>query len=189
MEAIMRESDDGKSSRNTVRLRLAKLAHLTERVGLAMVGASCGLFVAVGASHASFETQRSLGVSLAMITIGAIGFYLGIDIPSGTTQPGEYPHLGAGKTKTIDPVEMLSAAGTFLAATAVMTSVCFIVLDTDVRITWTLALGSSWLIGAAMQVIAGTVARFRNSTRVGRDDVGNGKARRRKAPALWPASF
>jgi hypothetical protein len=40
MEAIMHESNDGKSGdnvfRSTVRLRVAKMAHLAERVGLAM---------------------------------------------------------------------------------------------------------------------------------------------------------
>jgi len=71
MEAIMRESDDGKGRdnilRSTVRLRVAKLAHVAERVGLAMVGASCGLFVAVGASHASIETLRSVLIDRAGI--------------------------------------------------------------------------------------------------------------------------
>lgn len=169
----MRESDDRNGGddifRNTVELRVAKLAHVTERAGLAMVGASCGLFVAVGASHADIETLRSVGVSFVIVVIGALGFYLGIDVPSAPVPAGEQPLFSNTGTKRIDPVEMLSAAGTFLTAAAVLMSVCVIVLDADLQSPWTLAFGSSWLIGAAMQVIAGTAARVRNSTRVHQD--------------------
>jgi hypothetical protein len=191
MEAIMRESDDGKGGghvfRGTVRLRIAKLARVTQRVGLAMAGASCGLFVAVVASHASIETLRSLGVSFAMIVIGALGFYLGIDVPPPPVRAGERPHFSRSTTTKVDSVEVLSAAGTFLAATAAIISVCLIVFDADLQTPWTLAFGFSWLIGAAMQVIAGVAARFRNSARIRLDRAR--KYRRigeQKRPALSP---
>jgi hypothetical protein len=194
MEAIMRESDDGKRGgyifRSTVRLRVAKLARVTERVGLAMVGASCGLFVAVVASHASNEILRSLGVSFAMIVIGALGFYLGIDVPSPPAQAGEQPLFSDSATTKIDSVEVLSAAGTFLAATAAVVSVCLIVFDADLQTPWTQAFGFSWLIGAAMQVIAGTAARVRNSARVQLDGARKyGRIGEQKGPALSPTSF
>ena len=56
----------------------SKLAHVLERLGLALIGASCGLFVA---GISSIDLIGSAQVVLAMMLYGAAGFYLGIDLP------------------------------------------------------------------------------------------------------------
>ena len=63
-----------------MRLRVRQAAHLFERTGLALAGAACGTFVGahVGTSVGALTTLAFL---LAMIVVGAVGFYLGIDIP------------------------------------------------------------------------------------------------------------
>lgn len=63
-----------------MRYRVRKTAHVFERIGLAMAGAACGLFVGayVGAAIPQLTTQ---GFLLLMMLLGAIGFYLGIDTP------------------------------------------------------------------------------------------------------------
>jgi len=66
-----------------MRFRVRKTAHLLERVGLAMAGAACGLFVGayVGSAIPSLTTQ---GFLLLMMLLGVVGFYLGIDTPLDT---------------------------------------------------------------------------------------------------------
>ena len=63
-----------------MRYRVRKTAHVLARIGLAMAGAACGLFVGayVGSAFAALTTQ---GFLLLMMMLGAIGFYLGIDTP------------------------------------------------------------------------------------------------------------
>ena len=63
-----------------MRFRVRKAAHFLERIGLAMAGASSGLFVGlhVGSSFAALTSQ---GFIVVMMIGGAIGFYLGIDTP------------------------------------------------------------------------------------------------------------
>ncbi len=60
-----------------MQFRVRKTAHILERIGLAMAGAACGLFVAthVGSTIAVFTFQSFL---VLMMISGAIGFYLGI---------------------------------------------------------------------------------------------------------------
>ena len=64
----------------TMRFRVRKSAHFLERIGLAMAGAACGLFVAahVGSRIGMLTSQ---GFIVVMMIAGAIGFYLGIDTP------------------------------------------------------------------------------------------------------------
>jgi hypothetical protein len=133
-----------------VRTRTSKTAHLLERIGLALAGASCGLFVAAHVGRSSFEFLGSTTAVLAMTFYGAIGFYLGIDIP---------PHTAfVGRT---DPAELSSAIGTFLGATAAFVSVCSIVVDTEPQLVWTVVVWSCWLIGVTLQIVAGAIARLR----------------------------
>ncbi len=63
----------------------------------------------------------------------------------------------------MDPVELLSAAGTFLAATAAFISVYSIVTDSDLTAAMTVALACGWLLGVTMQIVAGTTARVRRT--------------------------
>jgi hypothetical protein len=126
------------------------MAHVLERVGLAMAGASCGLFVAAHVGRTGIEMFSSLAAIFAMTVYGTIGFYLGIDIP---------PHAAlAGKP---DPAELFSAIGTFLAAVAAFISVCVIVVDSEPHVVWTMAIWTFWLLGVTLQIVAGAIARSR----------------------------
>lgn len=126
------------------------MAHILERVGLAMAGASCGLFVAAHVGRTGIEMFSSLAAIFAMTVYGAIGFYLGIDIP---------PHAAlAGKT---DPAELFSAIGTFLAAVAAFISVYIIVVDSEPHVIWTMVIWAWWLLGVTLQIVAGAIARSR----------------------------
>ena len=133
-----------------IRSRTSRFAHILERVGLAMAGASCGLFVAAHLGRTGIEILTSLAAIFAMTVYGAVGFYLGIDIP---------PHAAlAGKT---DPAEILSAIGTFLATIAAFISVFIIVADSDPHVAGTMVIGALWLLGVTLQIIAGAIARTR----------------------------
>ncbi|MEH2489806.1 hypothetical protein [Bradyrhizobium sp. AZCC 2230] len=134
-----------------MRFRVRKTAHVLERIGLAMAGAACGLFVGayVGSSIASLTTQ---GFLLLMMLLGAVGFYLGIDTPQ---LPFDEAH------SHIDAAELLSSAGTLCATLAALASVAVIVLrlEADGAPSWLVLLG--WIAGVAMQIVAGAKARMR----------------------------
>src|ERR1700733_12834899 len=133
-----------------IRSRTSRFAHVLERVGLAMAGASCGLFVAAHLGRTGIEILTSPAAIFARAVYGAIAFYLGIDIP---------PHAAlAGRT---DPAEILSAIGTFLATIAAFISVFIIVADGEPDMVWTMAIGACWLLGVTLQIIAGAIARTR----------------------------
>jgi hypothetical protein len=133
-----------------IRSRTSRFAHVLERTGLAMAGASCGLFVAAHLARTAIETFASLSAIVAMTVYGAIGFYLGIDIP---------PHAAlAGRN---DPAEMLSAIGTFSATVAAFISVYIIAVDSDLYYAWSIAIWVWWLLGVSLQIVAGTIARIR----------------------------
>ncbi|XSC47020.1 hypothetical protein ACF1BQ_016255 [Bradyrhizobium sp. RDT10] len=141
--------------------RVRKVAHVLERLGLAMAGAASGLFVAalVGTSHSALTNQAFL---LLMMVGGAVGFYLGIDTPpaSYSTASNGRPVDGAWVGK-IDTPELLSAIGTFLAAFSAFACVGVIVLRHDPHLAWILMIMAGWVVGVAMQIIAGAIARLR----------------------------
>jgi len=125
-----------------------------------MAGAASGLFVGahVGSSIAALTSQ---GFILLMMVGGAIGFYLGIDTPQMTFHPpeeGQEIDLGG----QIDSAEFLSAVGTFLAALTAFASVGVIVLRGEPHIFWTTMIMIGWVLGVAMQIVAGTMARLQN---------------------------
>jgi hypothetical protein len=136
-----------------MRSRVSRCAHVLERFGLAMAGAAGGLFVAahVGSSIGVLTSQ---GFILVMMIGGAVGFYLGIDTPPQRLDDARQ----AGK---IDAAELLSAAGTFLAALTAFASVGVIVLREDLHIAGTVAILVGWLVGVSMQIVAGAIARAR----------------------------
>lgn len=140
-----------------MRLRVRKAAHFLERTGLALAGAACGTFVGahVGTSFAALTT---VGFLLAMIAIGAVGFYLGIDIPPLTFHDPDEEPRSRGK---IDAAEFLSAFGTFLATLAAFVSVSAVVLRLNLHAvsSWLILIG--WLVGVTMQICAGAIARLR----------------------------
>jgi hypothetical protein len=69
--------------------------------------------------------------------------------------------LQRGLGTRADIVELLSAAGTFLAAVAAVVSVSSIVLDETARASTALLICLSWAIGATMQIAAGLIARVK----------------------------
>ena len=133
---------------------ISEVAHVIERSALAMAGAMCGTFVAAQMSKVNVALFGSLGFAVSMVVIGMVGFYLGIDTPR---LPAE---VAAARLK-LDPVEWLSAAGTFLAAVAALVSVYGIVLDEVPQRFWEFVFGSWWTLGIAMQIGAGLIARRR----------------------------
>jgi hypothetical protein len=143
-----------------MRFRVRIFAHVLERLGLAMAGAACGLFVAalVGSSFALLTSQAFL---LFMMMGGALGFYLGIDTPPLPFHPTNGPASNGGTGGRIDSAEFLSAVGTFLATFAAFASIGVIVLRHDPHIAWTTAIMTGWVVGVVMQIIAGAIARTR----------------------------
>ncbi|HTC97332.1 MAG TPA: hypothetical protein VK734_06395 [Bradyrhizobium sp.] len=135
-----------------MRFRVRKSAHVLERIGLAMAGASCGLFVSahVGSSIGALTSQ---GFLLSMMIIGAIAFYLGIDTPQMSFHGDDDPQ--------IDAAEFLSAVGTFLATLTAFLSVGIIILRQEPRIAWTWLIMIGWVAGISMQIVAGAKARMR----------------------------
>ena len=142
-----------------MRSRVRRFAHVLERVGLAMAGAASGLFVGahVGSSIAALTSQAFI---LIMMIGGAVGFYLGIDTPPLPFHADE-PTKDNSSAK-IDSAEFLSAVGTFLAALTAFASVGVIVLRGEPEIYWTILIMLGWVVGVAMQIVAGAIARTRN---------------------------
>jgi hypothetical protein len=136
-----------------LRFRVRKSAHVLERIGLAMAGASCGLFVSahVGSSIGALTSQ---GFLLSMMIVGAIAFYLGIDTPQMSFHGDDDPQ--------IDAAEFLSAVGTFLAALTAFLSVGIIILRQEPHIAWTWLIMIGWVAGISMQIVAGAKARMRH---------------------------
>src|SRR5437868_15213764 len=129
------------------RSTISRWAHVLERTGLALTGGSCGLFVAVHVGRASIDLIGSAATVLGMMLYGAAGFYLGIDLPPAPPDHRLPLPLKGNLGSRADAVELLSAAGTFLAAVAAVVSVSGIVMDEAVStntarliiIAWTIA--------------------------------------------------
>jgi hypothetical protein len=141
------------------RSTISRWAHVLERIGLALTGAACALFVAAYVGRADIDLIGSAAAVLIMVFYGAAGFYLGIDLPH--IPPDHHMHLplrhapGSGW----DTVELLSAAGTFLASVAAVVSVSSIILDETARPVTAISTIICWAVGATMQILAGIVAR------------------------------
>jgi hypothetical protein len=130
---------------------ITAVAHVIGRAGLAMAGAMCGTFVAAGLTRANAAWFDSAPFIAAMVLLGMISFYLGIDIPRLRVTTGARPR--------VDPVELLSATGTFLAAVAALISVYSFVFDEALG-SFEYMVGSWWLLGIAMQISAGLTGRL-----------------------------
>jgi hypothetical protein len=141
-----------------MRSRVRRIAHVLERIGLAMVGAASGLFVAahVGSSISALTSQVFL---LIMMVGGAIGFYLGIDTPPLQEPKGD---AAGGAGSKVDTADLLSAVGTFLAALTAFASVSVILLREDLHVFGTMLVMLGWVVGVMMQIIAGAIARTRS---------------------------
>jgi hypothetical protein len=146
------------------RSAVSRWAHLLERTGLALTGASCGLFVAAHVGRANIDLIGSAATVLAMMIYGAAGFYLGIDLPPAAPDHRMHLPLRHGIGSRADAVELLSAAGTFLAAVAAVISVSSIVLDETANAGTALLISFGWFIGTTLQIASGIVARTRKDT-------------------------
>src|ERR1700682_3736182 len=67
------------------RSAISRGAHVIERIGLALAGGSCGLFVAADVARADVDVLGSPVAILTMMLYGAAGFYLGIELPPAPT--------------------------------------------------------------------------------------------------------
>lgn len=139
---------------------ISKWAHVLERSGLALAGGSCGLFVAAEVGRANIDLFASDISVFAMMVLGALGFYLGIDLPPAPLHHAKLP-LRTRIAPSTDMVELLSAAGTFLGAAAAVWAVSAIILDEAISPVGAFLTGMTWGVGAVMQIAAGTIARMR----------------------------
>jgi hypothetical protein len=137
---------------------LIKSAHLLERIGLAAIGGSCGLFVAEGLMRRGTELSVSGWIVLLMMLYGAFSFYVGIDLPGRPAQRAT-PRLPEERNPGSDAAEVFSAAGTFLAGIAAFLSVSIVALDEPVRDGLTALVGCCWAIGSSLQIASGAIAR------------------------------
>nr|WP_233286947.1 hypothetical protein [Bradyrhizobium oropedii] len=137
-------------------MMVSRAAHVLQRTGLAMAGAMGGTFVAAQLAKGHIAFFGTLAFIATTIVVGAVGFYLGIDIPKPTVRV----------TGRIDAVELLSAGGIFLAALAALVSVYGIVFDEIPPRAWEFVFGSCWFGGDVMLAIAGLAGRQRLAQKV-----------------------
>jgi hypothetical protein len=137
------------------RYHLNGFAQIMERIGLAIMGALCGLFVAAMVAKADIEEINSLGALFSAVLYGSLGFYLGTNIPS-LSSSHTFSNSGSGP-KTI---ALASATGTFVAAFAALVSVYMIIFDESRPLMWSVGIGSGWALGVLLQLAAGTAARL-----------------------------
>src|ERR1700743_1905783 len=139
------------------RSTLSRSAHVIARLGLALTGTACGMFVAE--VSARIDLIGSVEAVLAMMLYGAAGFYLRIDLPQ--VPPDHHmrlpPRRGLGTSA--DMLELLTAAGIFLPAVAAVVSISSIVLGEIVKASSAGIICLSWAIGATMQIAAGVIPR------------------------------
>jgi hypothetical protein len=132
-------------------------AQVVERIGLAIMGALCGLFVAAMVAKADIEEINSLGALFSAVLYGSVGFYLGTNIPS-LSSSRTFSHPGSGP-KT-NQVALASATGTFVAAVAALVSVYMIIFDETPPAIWNIGIGFGWALGVLLQLAAGAAARL-----------------------------
>ena len=136
---------------------LSRSAHVLERLGLALTGASSGLFVAVVAG--AIEPIGSGEVALAVTLYGATAFYLGIDLPQVPPDHRMHLPLRHGLGNSGEMLELLTATGILLTAVAAVVSVSIIILGESVGASTAGIIFLSWGIGATLQITAGVIAR------------------------------
>ncbi|PMY27491.1 hypothetical protein C1Y35_32245, partial [Pseudomonas sp. GW456-L14] len=82
-------------------------------------------------ARSDFNLIGSGAAILGMMIYGAIGFYLGIDLPPAPEKLRAWSLRGFGSRA--DAVELLSATGTFLTAVVAVIAVSSIILDEIAR--------------------------------------------------------
>ncbi|WP_167771747.1 hypothetical protein [Bradyrhizobium frederickii] len=137
---------------------LIRSAHLLERIGLASVGGASGLYVAAALMRLDNALFGNGWLILLMMLYGAFSFYIGIDLPARRAQ-GSASRLPEERNRGADAAEILSAAGTFVAAIAAFLSVSMIVVDQVLSERSIIAIACCWVIGSLLQIAAGSIAR------------------------------
>jgi hypothetical protein len=137
------------------RHHLNGFAQVMERIGLAIMGALCGLFVAAMVAKAGIEEINSLGALFSAVLYGSVGFYVGTNIPS-LSPSRTFSNTGSGPKA----IALASAIGTFVAAVAALVSVYMIIFDETPAVMWNVGIGSGWALGVLLQLAAGTAARL-----------------------------
>src|SRR6266446_9048978 len=155
-----------RESRSSNRSAIGGVASVIERIGLAMAGALCGLFLAALMLRANIDLFDSVSLSSAMTLFGLVGFYLGIDTPPAPSRAFRVDVPNARVGPKIELVEVFVAAGTFLATAAALVSVYVVVFDEDLPVIWTVIVGCWWLLGVAMQIVAGIIQSKRRTLRL-----------------------
>ena len=143
-----------------------RFAQVIERIGLAIMGALCGFFVAAFVAKANIVEINSVGFLLSVILCGSISFYLGTNIPSLSSGAPHRALSDNGALPRTNPLVLVSATGTFLTAVAALVSVYMIVFDEAPPIIWIVGIGFCWTLGVLLQLAAGAAARLEQITGV-----------------------
>lgn len=139
------------------RSSLIKSAHLLERIGLAAVGASCGLYVGATLLRQKGGLFESGWIVLITMLYGALSYYVGIDLSDNVARRSNSSI--SEEWNGSEPAEIMSAAGTFGAAIAATLSVSILVLDQNLPSGLIGFVAGCWVVGSSLQVAAGTMAR------------------------------
>jgi hypothetical protein len=134
------------------------LAEVMEGIGIAIMGALCGLFVAAMVAKADIEAINSVPALLSAMLYGSVGFYLRTNVPS-LSSGGSFSTTSLNP-KT-NPIALARALGTFVAAVAALVSVYMIIFDEAPPAIWNVGIGIGWAFGVLLQFAAGTAARLR----------------------------
>jgi hypothetical protein len=135
-------------------------AQVIERIGLAIMGALCGLFVAAFVARANIDAINSLGVLFSAVLYGSVGFYLGTNIPPLSSGASGRTFSGTVSRPGTNPIALVSAMGTFLAAVTALVSVYMIIFDETPPFIWVIGIGFGWMLGVLLQLAAGTAVRL-----------------------------
>jgi hypothetical protein len=147
---------DKKPTNNDDMQLFAQIVQVAGRLGLSMVGAMCGTFAAAQLTMTDAALFDSAGFVALMVLVGILSFYLGVDVPylSSSLAKPEFDR------PRIDPIELLSRIGTFLAAIAALISVYAFVFDETMRPSFEYMVASWWVVGVVLQIGAGLIGRI-----------------------------
>ena len=150
---------------------VVQIVHVVGRLGLSIVGAMCGTFVAAQLPMTNAALFDSVDVVAIMVLVGILGFYMGIDIP----------HLRAllarFESPKYDSVELLSKIGIFLAALTALISVYAFVFDKTMRASFEYTVASWWTVGVVLQIGARLIGRIRRAKTGGDRSTSYGRSR------------
>ena len=147
----------GSGNLRIARSGLIRSAHLLERIGLAAVGASCGLYVGATLLRQKGGRFESGWIVLITMLYGALSYYVGIDLSRSVARKSI--SSTSEEWNGSEPAEIMSAAGTFGAAIAATLSVSILVLDQTLPNGLIGFVAGCWVVGSSLQVAAGTMAR------------------------------